>query len=203
MIYIRACTLKIICLIVVLFSLNICASLGTNIWLSKWTDHMKTNSTERQIEDVRIYAAIGLTHGEKTNRSERRQMSRFVSKRFHQFDPSVGLKTRLLHRKSTTSLVNSTRRFSCSDVVFRHDSDGSNFKSFRQRYWQRRHESPNGFYSGFAQLFNGFEYIHRYYLRVEMGRHGFVAVSLSLYLYSGNLFEFIHDAQISLFVFNQ
>jgi hypothetical protein len=60
-----------VALIIVFFCLTICASLTTNIWLSKWTDQAKmtragnitTSSSTSQIFNMNIYAAFGLAQG--------------------------------------------------------------------------------------------------------------------------------------------
>lgn len=57
-------------LILLFFSLNICASLSANIWLSKWTDKVKNNnqtngttSQNSQIFYMNIYSTLGIIQG--------------------------------------------------------------------------------------------------------------------------------------------
>jgi len=66
----RACKLSMVALVITLFCLTICASLSTNIWLSKWTDKRKgnivknsTSSSSSQIHDMNIYSALGIAQG--------------------------------------------------------------------------------------------------------------------------------------------
>ncbi len=65
----RACKLSMISLIVVLFCLTVCASLSTNIWLSKWTDKAKmekvknNTSSSNQIHYMNIYSVLGIIQG--------------------------------------------------------------------------------------------------------------------------------------------
>ncbi|CAF5196493.1 unnamed protein product, partial [Rotaria magnacalcarata] len=66
-IYIRSCKLFMVGLIMIFFGLTICASLSTNIWLSKWTDTVKsktltnnTSSRSNQIYYMNIYSILGL-----------------------------------------------------------------------------------------------------------------------------------------------
>ncbi|CAF2155180.1 unnamed protein product [Rotaria magnacalcarata] len=71
-IYIRSCKLFMVGLIMIFFGLTICASLRTNIWLSKWTDTVKsktltnnTSSRSNQIYYMNIYSILGLIQGNK------------------------------------------------------------------------------------------------------------------------------------------
>jgi len=62
-----------VALIVVFFCLTLCASLSTNIWLSKWTDKAKvkeegnntssSSSSGSQIFNMNIYSALGIAQG--------------------------------------------------------------------------------------------------------------------------------------------
>jgi hypothetical protein len=67
----RACKLSMIALIMGLFCLTICASVSTNIWLSKWTDRTKMEkmgnktSSSNQIHNLNIYSALGIIQGTK------------------------------------------------------------------------------------------------------------------------------------------
>ncbi len=70
LIYMRACKLLMIALILTLFCLTICTSLSTNIWLSKWTDKAKiktegnnTSSSTNQIFNMNVYSAFGIAQG--------------------------------------------------------------------------------------------------------------------------------------------
>ncbi|CAF4159712.1 unnamed protein product [Rotaria magnacalcarata] len=69
-IHIRSCKLFMVGLIMIFFGLTICASLSTNIWLSKWTDTVKsktltnnTSSRSNQIYYMNIYSILGLIQG--------------------------------------------------------------------------------------------------------------------------------------------
>ncbi|CAM4943622.1 unnamed protein product [Rotaria socialis] len=69
-IYIRSCKLFMVGLVMIFFGLTICASLSTNIWLSKWTDTVKsktltnnTSSRSNQIYYMNIYSILGLIQG--------------------------------------------------------------------------------------------------------------------------------------------
>ena len=59
-----------ITLIIIFFILTLCASLSTNIWLSKWTDKVNkeillnnTSSWSSQIHSMNIYAILGIIFG--------------------------------------------------------------------------------------------------------------------------------------------
>ncbi|CAF3642109.1 unnamed protein product [Adineta steineri] len=75
-IYIRASKLLLIIFIFVFFCLTVCASLSSNIWLSKWTDQVKQKNTtinnnnntsstsfNNQIHNMIIYSTLGITQG--------------------------------------------------------------------------------------------------------------------------------------------
>ena len=67
--YMYASKLSMILCIALFFCLTTSFSLGTNIWLSKWTDQAKVNGTgnhtssNAQIQNMIIYAALGITQG--------------------------------------------------------------------------------------------------------------------------------------------
>ncbi|CAF0918354.1 unnamed protein product [Adineta ricciae] len=69
LIYIRACTIPMICLICLLFCCLAGAALSTNIWLSKWTDQAKQDanntaaSSRNKIHGLAIYSALGCSQG--------------------------------------------------------------------------------------------------------------------------------------------
>ncbi|CAF3803663.1 unnamed protein product [Adineta steineri] len=68
LIYIRACTISMIIIVCVLFSLTTLASLSTNIWLSRWTDQSKkeanhTSPSMSKIHGITIYSLLGLSQG--------------------------------------------------------------------------------------------------------------------------------------------
>ena len=51
-------------LIFLFFSFTVCASLSSNIWLSKWTDNANVTSG---IYYMNIYSALGITQGKIFN----------------------------------------------------------------------------------------------------------------------------------------
>ncbi len=73
LIYIRACTIPMVLIIFVLFSLTTLASLSTNIWLSRWTDHSKketisinqtsSSSSIDRIHGLTVYSILGCCQG--------------------------------------------------------------------------------------------------------------------------------------------
>ncbi|UJR25517.1 hypothetical protein I4U23_006863 [Adineta vaga] len=69
LIYIRACTIPMICIICILFCCSAVSTLGTNIWLAKWTDQAKqemnttTSSSGKKIHGLTIYSILGCCQG--------------------------------------------------------------------------------------------------------------------------------------------
>ncbi|UJR38757.1 hypothetical protein I4U23_031422 [Adineta vaga] len=69
--YIKACKFSMVALIILFFCLTVCAALGTNIWLSKWTDNSKveavknvtSSSSNHQIYRLYVYSALGIAQG--------------------------------------------------------------------------------------------------------------------------------------------
>ncbi|CAF3640789.1 unnamed protein product [Rotaria sordida] len=70
--YIHACTMPMVLLIFILFSLTTLTSLSTNIWLSRWTDRSKnetisTNDTSSssmsKIHGLTVYSILGFCQG--------------------------------------------------------------------------------------------------------------------------------------------
>jgi len=71
LIYLRACKLSMVALIILLFCLTTSASLSANIWLSKWTDTTKSDisknntasSSKNQIHNMNIYSILAMIQG--------------------------------------------------------------------------------------------------------------------------------------------
>ncbi|UJR17989.1 hypothetical protein I4U23_004890 [Adineta vaga] len=70
-IYIHACQLRMVILLIIFFCLTTLTALYTNIWLSQWTDRSTKNNTtsslssssSNQIYDLSIYSLLGITQG--------------------------------------------------------------------------------------------------------------------------------------------
>ncbi|CAF0750239.1 unnamed protein product [Rotaria sp. Silwood1] len=66
--YVRACTIPMVLIICVLFSLTTLSSLSTNVWLSRWTDRSKNetvsthdrSSSISKIHGITVYSILGL-----------------------------------------------------------------------------------------------------------------------------------------------
>lgn len=73
--YIRACTVPMVSAVFFMFTLTALSALGTNIWLSKWTDRSKndtlstnqTVSSKNQVHNLIIYSTLGFCQGKNIN----------------------------------------------------------------------------------------------------------------------------------------
>ncbi|CAF0741409.1 unnamed protein product [Adineta ricciae] len=62
--YIRANRLPMVGLILMLFSMTICAAFSANVWMSRWTDEAKSRkASNNQIRNMVIYSILGATQG--------------------------------------------------------------------------------------------------------------------------------------------
>lgn len=66
--YVKAVGVLLSALIILLYGCQSAAAIGSNIWLSQWTNDATGNHTRENVQmRVSVYAALGITQGRSAN----------------------------------------------------------------------------------------------------------------------------------------